>query len=90
MMMGRKDSTGPAPALISEEPQPHWNTATTTPKEAPAASRFITAATTGTSTLRNATISSRQPSRTITPTNSGILALSTVAKSSKIAVRPPT
>ena len=90
MMIGRNDSTGPVPAFSSEAPQPHWKTATTSPKLAPAASRFIAAATSGTTTLRKATMSSRQPSATITPMKSGILAPSTVAKSLKIAVSPPT
>ena len=62
----------------------------TTPNAAPAASRFITAAVSGISTLRNAIISSRQPSSTITKMNSGSLSVSTPAKSSKIAVMPPT
>ena len=62
----------------------------TTPNAAPAASRFITAAVSGIRMLRNATISSRQPSSTITAMNSGSLSVSTPAKSSKIAVSPPT
>ena len=62
----------------------------TTPKAAPAASRFITAAVAGISRLRNAIISSRQPSSTITAMNSGSFSVSTPAKSSKIAVIPPT
>ena len=37
MIVGKNDSTGPVPALINELPQPHWKTATTRPKDAPAA-----------------------------------------------------
>ena len=62
----------------------------TTPNAAPAASRFITAAVSGMTMLRNAIISSRQPSSTITKMNSGSFSESTTAKSSKIAVMPPT
>ena len=50
----------------------------------------MTAAVSGISRLRNAIISSRQPSSTITKMNSGSLSVSTPAKSSKIAVMPPT
>jgi hypothetical protein len=89
MMTGRKASTGPArPA--SGPPQPHWKTATSTPKEAAAATRFITAAVSGTSSERNAKSSSTKPSAMITPTNSGSLPYSTVEKSSNTAVWPPT
>src|SRR6266576_3790056 len=60
MSTGRKDSTGPAwPRLSSRSPQPYWKMATMTPKEAPAASRFITAATAGIRRLRKARSSSR-------------------------------
>ena len=91
MSTGRNDSMGPAwPRLSTCNPQPYWKTATITPKAAPAASRFIIAATAGTSRLRNASISSRNPSPMMTPMNSGSLPLITVAKSAKIAVTPPT
>src|SRR5450756_1437425 len=70
--------------------RPHGKKATTTPNEAPAASRFITAAVAGTSRLRKATSSNRKPRPTMTPMNSGSLALMMAAKSSKIAVLPPT
>ena len=90
MIVGRNDSTGPVPALINELPQPHWKTATTSPKEAPAAKMFIAAAVKGMTMLRKATINNRHPSRTITPTNNGIFDVKTWAKSTKIAVSPPT
>jgi hypothetical protein len=91
MITGRKASIGPdLPSPSASGSQPHWNTATTTPNEAAAASRFITAAVAGTSRLRKATKSSRHPSRTMTPMNSGSLPWITAAKSSKIAVMPPT
>ena len=48
------------------------------------------AAVAGTSTLRNAISSSRNPRATMTPMNSGSLRLMTAAKSSKMAVLPPT
>ena len=38
-------------------PQPHWNTATTTPYAAPIESRFMITALSGTSSERNTTIS---------------------------------
>ena len=88
---GRNDSTGPAwPKLSRRRPQPYWNTATSTPKAAPAASRFITAATAGMSRLRNASISSRNPNPRMTPMNSSSLPPITVAKSPLVAVTPPT
>ena len=60
-----------------------------TPNEAPAESRFITAAIAGISRLRNTAVSSRKESSTTTPMNSGSFLLSTLEKSAKIAVWPP-
>ncbi len=57
-----------------------------TPNDAAAASRFIAAAIAGISRLRKTAVSSRNESRTTTPMKSGSLLLSTVEKSSKIAV----
>ncbi len=91
MITGRNASTGPArPSPRRSDPQPHWKNATTTPNEAPAASRFMTAAVAGTSRLRKATSRSTKPRPTMTAMNSGSLALMMAAKSSKIAVLPPT
>jgi hypothetical protein len=69
MRTGTNDSTGPAcPRLSSRSPQPYWKTATSTPKDAAAASRFITAATAGISRLRKASISRRNPRTSSAPT----------------------
>ena len=56
--------------------QPHWNTATTTPYAAPIESRFMTAALSGTSRVRNTTISSRKLSTSTAPMKSGSRAAS--------------
>ena len=59
-IIGTQASIGPDLATPSRSlPQPHWNTATITPYAAPIESRFITTALSGTSTLRNTSISSR-------------------------------
>src|SRR5262249_10756075 len=91
IITGRMASTGPTlPSPSASLPQPHWKMAITTPNEAAAASRFITAAVSGTTTLRNATISSRKARPTMTARNSGSLPAMTWVKSSNIAVCPPT
>jgi hypothetical protein len=59
------------------------------PNAAPADRRFMTAAVSGITMLRNTAISSRKLSTTTTPMNSGSLRDRTVLKSSKIAVCPP-
>ncbi|CAM3710911.1 hypothetical protein STAL104432_28280 [Streptomyces albus] len=83
MMTGRKGSIGPAlPRPSSSLPQPHWKTATTTPKEAATAARFMAAALRGMPMLRKARSSSRQPSPVTTPPNSGSLPTMMSAKSS--------
>ena len=61
-----------------------------TPKLAAAANRFMTAAVAGISRLRKATSSSKKPRPTMTPMNKGNFELMTAAKSSKMAVAPPT
>ena len=53
-------------------------------------SRFMTAAVSGMTRLRNTTASSRNDSTTTSPMNSGSLDDSTRAKSTKMAVVPPT
>ena len=53
-------------------------------------SRFMTAAVSGMTMLRNTTASSRNESTTTRPMNSGSLDDSTWAKSTKMAVFPPT
>jgi hypothetical protein len=62
--------------------------ATSTPKAAPAASRFITAATAGMSRLRKASISSRNPKPRVTAMKISSLWPMTVAKSPLVAVMP--
>ena len=70
--------------------QPHWNTATITPKAAPMESRFMAAAVSGMTMLRKTAASNRNDSRTTRPMNRGSLEESTLAKSAKMAVLPPT
>ncbi|GGP91629.1 hypothetical protein GCM10010266_12890 [Streptomyces griseomycini] len=71
MMIGRKEAMGPSsPRPSRSGPQPHWKIATRTPKEAAAASRFITAAVSGTTRERKASSRSGKPRPTIVPTNS--------------------
>ena len=62
----------------------------TTPNAAAAESRFITAAIAGITRLRNTAISSRKLSPMTTAEEQRQLAREHVAKSSKIAVWPPT
>ncbi len=78
------------PRLSSRRPQPYWKMATSTPKDAAAASRFISAATAGISRLRKASISSRNPRMRMTPMKISSLGAMTVAKSPLMAVTPPT
>ena len=88
---GRNASTGPGLATWNTEPsQPHWNTATRTPKAAPMERMFIAAAVRGMTMLRNTMANSRKESTTTRPMNSGSLEDSTRAKSTKMAVFPPT
>ena len=71
-------------------PHPFWKTAVTTPNAAAADSRFITAPMAGMTRLRKTAMSSRKLSATTTAMKSGSLRARTRAKSSKIAVWPPT
>src|SRR3954451_8304105 len=88
---GRKASTGPAcPRPNAPVPQPHWKNAVSTPNDAAAASRFITAAVAGISRLRNATASSKKLSPMMARMNHGSFAFTTAAKSANVAVTPPT
>ena len=88
---GTQASIGPPLPMPSvSASQPHWKIATTTPNAAPAASRFMTAAVSGMTTLRNAISSSRNDSPTTAAMNSGILADSTWVKSTETAVCPNT
>ena len=71
-MIGAHASIGPSlPTPKKLEPQPHWNTATTTPYAAPIDSRFMMTAFSGTSRLRNTTISSRNESTSTAPMKIG-------------------
>ncbi len=91
MITGRKGSIGPAlPRPRSSLPQPHWKTATTTPKAPATAMTFMAAALSGMPIERKASRSSRQPRATTTPTKSGSLPTMISAKSSYEAVTPPT
>ena len=60
------------------------------PKAAPMERRFMAAAVSGMTMLRNTMASSRNDSTTTSPMNSGSLDESTRAKSTKMAVLPPT
>ena len=91
MRTGRYDWMGPGwPRFSGLSPQPCWKTPTSTPKDAAAASRFMTAATVGISRLRKAISSSRNPRTTMTAMKISSLGAITVAKSSLAAVTPPT
>ena len=70
----------------SEIPQPHWNAAVRTPNAAAADSRLVTAACSGISSDRNATISSRKPSRITVPITSSSRAEISDARSTYDAV----
>ena len=81
--------------VVSDTPttflsQPHWNTATITPNDAPIDSRFITAAFNGTNTDRNTIISSRNDKATTAPMNSGNRSWIRCPRSMYAAVMPPT
>ena len=66
---------------MSEPASPHWKTATSMPSAAPMDSRFMTAAVSGITMLRNTVISNRNDRITTSPMNSGSFELSTFAKS---------
>ena len=90
-MTGRNASTGPGRLTPKTPPsQPHWNTAVRMPNAAAIDSRFMTAAFSGTTRLRSTSASRMNESRTTTPMKTGSFAVSTLAKSVKIAVIPPT
>lgn len=91
MMTGRKALIGPSlPRPSNSRPQPHWKTATRTPKDAAAAIRFISAAVSGTTRERKAISRSRKPSPMIVATKYGSRSPVIVAKSFDTAVTPPT
>ena len=74
----------------SSAPQPHWNTATSTPYAPPIESRFIAAAFSGTAIDRNTSINSRNDTPMTAPMNSGSVSLSCALRSSVVAVMPET
>ena len=79
---GRKASTGLVPLRPMSEPaSPHWKTATRMPNAAPMESRFMTAAVSGMTKLRNTVISRRNDRSTTRPMKSGSFELRTLAKS---------
>ncbi len=69
-----------------EIPQPHWKQAVSTPNDAAADSRLVSAAWSGMSSERNAIISSRKPSRITTPITSSSRAVISAARSTYDAV----
>ncbi len=75
---------------IRPAPQPHWNTATTTPYAAPTLSTLSSAAFSGTSTDRNTSISTRNDSPMTAARKYGIRCCSREEMSSTIAVEPVT
>jgi len=83
-------SIGPGETPNTLLSQPRSNTAWTTPSAAPIESRFITAACSGITNERNTTSSSSAESAITIPMNSGSLLESTCAKSTCVAVAPPT
>ena len=79
---GRKASTGLVPVRPMSAPRsPHWKTATSMPSAAPMDSRFMTAAVSGITRLRNTVINSRNDRITTRPMKSGSFELRTLAKS---------
>src|SRR5260370_33096188 len=89
-MTGRKEVTGPVRVTPNTLPsQPHWKTATRTPKAAPTDSRFMIAALRGISRLRDTIASRVKDSTTTTPVSRGSLGGSTVEESTKVAVGAP-
>ena len=88
---GRNDSTGPVRLMPNKgSASPHWTTATKIPKAAPMESRFMAAPTSGITKLRNTIDSRMNDSTTTRAMKRGSLADSTWAKSTKMAVSPPT
>lgn len=70
IIIGTNDAMGTASSRpISVRPQPHWNTATTTPYAAPIDNRFNRAALRGTRMERNTIINNRNDSETMAPMN---------------------
>ena len=67
-------------------PQPHWKTAVSTPNDAAADSRLVTAACSGIRSDRKAIISSRKPSRMTVPMTSSSRLVISVARSTYDAV----
>ncbi len=79
---GRNASTGLVPLRPMSEPRsPHWKTATSMPSAAPMDSRFMTAAVSGITKLRNTVMSRRKDRSTTRPMKSGSFELRTLAKS---------
>src|SRR5262245_36753084 len=70
------------------DPQPHWNTATTTPYAAPTDSRFITAALIPMARDRNAAVSSSSDNSTTAPMSNGSRSTTRVVKSTLPTVEP--
>jgi hypothetical protein len=70
----------------SEIPQSHWKQAVSTPNDARANSRLVTAAWSGISNERNAIISSRKPSGMTTPSTSSSQSVISAARSTSDAV----
>ena len=73
---------------IKLAPQPHWNTATTTPYAAPTLRTLRAAAFSGTRIERNTSMSTRNARPMTAPRNSGIRSCSRCETSSVIAVPP--
>jgi len=91
MNIGMNDTIGTVVSSpIRLAPQPHWNTATSTPYAAPMLTRLSKAALSGTSTDRNNTISSRNDSPITAAMNQTRRSATRSAASPKVAVAPPT
>jgi len=90
-MIGRNGRIGPVEVKPSRSaPQPHWNTAVTTPSAAPRLSNDVTAPIKGTNSDRNRIVSAMNPKPTTTARKTGSALESTVVKSVVTAVVPPT
>ncbi len=71
-------------------PQPHWKAAVRTPKAAPTHSTLVTAACSGTSSERKATISTMKLRASTTPITRSRRDWISSARSTLLAVEPPT
>ncbi|RIJ76964.1 hypothetical protein D1871_08245 [Nakamurella silvestris] len=90
-IIGTQASTGPVrPTPTRSSPQPHWKTATRTPKAAPMDSRFIRIALSGITSERKAKASNRNDADITASSIHGSRAAVVSAESIPAAVAPVT